>query len=160
LVACLLVSLSPCLLVPPSPCRAQTDPLPLRRVLVPPERVPQEMERVRQGVLVQLSQEEFEARLARAGRAVDAGRNPPRLVEARYRAALREGSLAGTGQWAVQHTAALPGVLPVQPFSLALRQIRMNNADAILGDLDGRGPGLLVEQPGRHTVNFDWTARG
>src|SRR5262249_19047154 len=29
-----------------------------------------------------------------------------------------------------------------------------------LGEFDGRGPGLLIERPGQHTVTLDWTARG
>src|SRR5262249_25504766 len=136
------------------------DPIPLRRVLLPPERLPQEMDRVRQGVLMQMSQEEFEARVARTARVVEAAKTPPRLVEARYRAALRESSLARTGQWTVQHAAGEPAVLPVQPFNLAVRQVRMHNADAILGDLDARGLGLLVDRPGNHAVRLDWTARG
>src|SRR5262249_22368822 len=89
------------------------DPLPLRRVLLPPYHLPQEMYRARQGVLMQMSQEEFEVRVARAARVVEAAKTPPRLVEARYRAALRESALVGTGQWTVQHAAGEPAVLPV-----------------------------------------------
>jgi hypothetical protein len=136
------------------------DPIPLRRVLLPLERLPQEMERVRQGVLIQLSQEEFEARVARAARLAEAARNPPQLVETRYQAALRDASLVGTGQWTVQHAASEAGVLPVQPFNLAVRQARVNNAGALFGEVDARGLGLLVDRPGQHALTLDWTARG
>jgi hypothetical protein len=136
------------------------DPVPLRRILVAPERLPQEMERVRQGTLLMLPRKEFEARVAEAARAGEALRNPPRLLEARYRASFTEAGLTGTGQWTVLNPTALPGILPVQPLNLALRQVRRDNADAILADLDGRGPGLLIEAAGCQTVTLDWTARG
>src|SRR5947207_9883822 len=108
-------SLSPCLLVSLSPCHAENDPLPLRRVLIPPERVPRELERARQGVLVQMPREEFEARVQRAMQAGEALKNPPRLAEARYRATLVDTALMGTGQWTILHTASVAGILPIAP---------------------------------------------
>src|SRR5438270_2532251 len=75
------------------------EPVPLRRILVAPERLPQEMERVRQGTLLLLPRDEFEARVAQAARAGEALRNPPRLLEARYRAVFSDAGLTGTGQW-------------------------------------------------------------
>jgi hypothetical protein len=73
------------------------EPVPLRRVLLTPDRLPQEMKRVQQGALVRLPRDEFEELVRRAARG--AAREAPQLVEARYRAALGEESLAGTGQW-------------------------------------------------------------
>lgn len=141
------------------------EPLPLRRVLIPAERVATELERVRQGVLVKLPRADFEARVQRAAQADENRRNPPRLIEARYRATLVDTALVGTGQWKVLHPAAAAGVLPVQPLNLALQKVRLQHAhadttDAVLGNLDGKTLGLLVEQPGEQNVFLDWTARG
>src|SRR5262249_55942343 len=55
---------------------------------------------------------------------------------------------------------AAAGILPLQPFNLALRQVRLNNADAVLGDLDGKSLGLLLEGSGTHTLSMSWSARG
>src|SRR5437870_20868 len=69
------------------------DPLPLRRVLIPAERVPLELERVRQGVLVQLPLSEFEAQVKKAAQAEKANKLVPNLVRATYRAELSGQSL-------------------------------------------------------------------
>ncbi|MCI0456536.1 MAG: hypothetical protein L0Z62_06100, partial [Gemmataceae bacterium] len=154
------VSLSPCLLVSLSPCLAeQPDPLPIQRLLIPPDRVPRELERARQGVLVQLTRAEFEARVQRALQAGEALKNPPRLAEARYRATLVDTALVGTGQWTILHAVPAPGILTITPLNLALRQARLENSPAILGSLDGKTLGLLVERPGKQTLALDWSAR-
>jgi hypothetical protein len=138
------------------------DPLPLRRVLLTSERLPAELKRVRDGVLVQLGRAEFEERLRQAARAV--GRVAPRLAEARYRAALRDvggnPALIGTGQWTVAYAGSGPGLLPLQPFNLALRQARFENRDALVADFDGRGPALLIDEAGEHALAIEWSARG
>src|SRR5207253_2077350 len=41
------------------------DPLTIRRVVLPPERIPQEIARVRQGILRQMPRDEFEELVAR-----------------------------------------------------------------------------------------------
>lgn len=138
---------------------AAPEPLPLRRVVVPPERLPAELERVRQGLLVQLPRAEFEERVARAARAVEAARTPPRLVEARYRATLTDAHLVGTGQWTVVNPGPA-SVLALPSLNLALRRAQLDQADAVLGDLDGKTLGLLLERPGRQLVTLDWSARG
>lgn len=139
---------------------ALPDPVPLRRLLISPERLSVELQRVRQGTLLQMPRDEFEARVAEAARAGEALKNPPRLVEARYRARLLDAGLVGTGQWTVINPNGVPGILPLQPFNLALRKVQANNRDAILGELDGRSLGLLVEGVGTHSVSVAWSARG
>jgi len=141
------------------------DPLPLRRILLPPDQVSAELERARQGIWVQLSREEFEARIQRAAQALDSVKNPPRLAEARYRATFEGSALVGTAQWKILRPGSSGGILPLQPLTLALRKVRMQKAqtdstDAILGELDGKNLGLLVEQPGESSVFLDWSARG
>ncbi len=143
---------------------ALPDPLSLRRVLLSPERLQQELKKAREGVLVQMPRADFEARVQRAARAN--GRTAPRLAEARYRATLVEGpapSLRGNGLWKVVHAGeaqGAPGLIPLQPFNLALRQARFENRDALVAEFDGRTPALLVEEPGEHAVAVEWSARG
>ncbi|MBV9122178.1 MAG: hypothetical protein JO112_02300, partial [Planctomycetes bacterium] len=143
------------------------DPLPLRRVLLPAERLPAELARVQQGVLVKLPRAEFEARVRQAARAGEALKSPPRLVESRYSAALAEDSfLVGNGQWKIINPSSGPNFLRVDPLNLAVQKARLQKAqssdttDALLGDLDGKRLGLLVEHAGEQTALLDWTARG
>src|SRR5712692_4281290 len=69
------------------------DPRTLRRVLLPPEKLQAELARVHQGMLVRLSREEFEAKVKSAIEADDTLKNPPRLIEAQYRATLADTAL-------------------------------------------------------------------
>jgi hypothetical protein len=135
-------------------------PLPLRRLLLTPEQLPRQLKRLRDGVLVRLPREEFEARVRRASRPPA----PPRLVEARYRAALTDSALVGSAQWKVLHHGPLPALLDLQaggrPFNLALKQPRWENRDALVAAFDGRGLSLLVDQAGEKTLAVEWSARG
>jgi hypothetical protein len=136
------------------------DPLPLQRLLISPERLPFELQRVRQGALIQMTRDEFEARVAEAARAREAVRNPPRLVEARYHARLIDTALIGTAEWTVLQPSAAAGILPLQPFDLAVRQAQFDNGEAILGDLEGKALALAVERCGKHRLSLAWSARG
>src|SRR6266508_3931801 len=140
---------------------ARPDPLPLRRLLLPPERVPAEMERAGQKRLIQMPREEFEALVQRAAQAAEDGARQPRLVETCYRRArLVDNALIGPGEWKVLHPGDGPGVLPLPSLNLALRQVRVGTRDAVLGDLDGKALGLLLEAGGEHSVALEWSARG
>src|SRR5262245_21731256 len=138
------------------------DPVPLRRVLIAPERVPAEMERAGHKRLVQMTRDEFEALVQRAARAGEAaGVKQPRLVEARYlRARLAQDALVGGGEWKVVHPGDGPAVLPLPGLNLALRRARLGDRDAVLGELDGKSLGLLLENGGEHAVALEWSARG
>jgi hypothetical protein len=117
------------------------------------------MERVQEGTLIQLPRAEFEERVRKAALAL-APKNGPRLIEARYRATLIEsGGLAGTGQWKIIHPGTRPALLPLQPFNLALQKPRFENREALVADFDGKGPALLVEEAGEHSVAIEWSAR-
>src|SRR5260370_22704368 len=65
LSSCQLVILSAAAAEPP----ALPDPVPLRRLLISPERLPFELQRARQGALVQMTRDEFEAHDAKAAQA-------------------------------------------------------------------------------------------
>jgi hypothetical protein len=139
------------------------DPLPISRVLLGGDRLPRELDRLKQGVLVQLPRSEFEERVRRA---VAKSRRPnaPMLVEAHYRAALNGQALQGSGQWKVLQRGQGPGLLPLQPggqpFTLALAQARFDKHDALIAEFDGKSLALLMEEPGEHTVALEWSARG
>lgn len=141
------------------------DPMQVRRVVLPPERVAAELERVRNGALIALPRDEFEHRLLRAREAARMGQDPPRLIDASYSATVVNDALEGTARWRVVNPAAASAILPLQPFNLALRKARVrkgeqDSAEALLGDLDGRGLAWRLERPGENLALLDWSARG
>jgi len=155
-----LVSAPLCLLLFLVPCHSEEEEgMPaFRRLFLPPERLPEELKRVQEGVLVRLPVAEFDALVKRAVQA-RTRKPPPQLLEARYHAMLKEDSLVGEGQWKLVHAGPGPGLLNLQPFNLALRQARFENGDALIAAFDGKTPALLVETPGERTVSLDWSAR-
>src|SRR5581483_9697391 len=135
---------------------ADDDLPPVRRVLLRPEQLAAELERVQRGTLRQVPRGEFEDLLTRAAAAGADRRDPPRLAVARYKAQVVEDALVGTAEWAVRHSGPRPAVMPVEPLQLAIRAVRWaDGRPALLGDLDGRpaAPGLelLVDRPGEQT---------
>jgi hypothetical protein len=142
------------------PPAEEADPIPIERVPLDAERLSSEMERVRRGVLVQLPRAEFEEKVRQAARATTLAKNPPQLVEARYRARLVENDLVGSAQWKVVHTGPTPALLPLEFLNLAVRQPRFENREALLGELDGKNLSLLVDESGTRSVALDWTAMG
>lgn len=141
------------------------NPFPLRRIIIPLERIPGELQR--SGVLVQMTRDEFEAKLRKATASYEEMQRPPRLVKAFYTAELVGHSLTnGSGQWTVHHGGAA-GVMPVPAFNLALSKIKLGSADAVFGNLDGKNLGLWVGRTSEVSktsevfpVYFDWSARG
>src|SRR5260370_1261908 len=73
---------------------------------------------------------------------------------------LRDTAVVGTGEGTVLTPAPAAGVLALAPYNLAVRGARLDKDEAILGELDGKNLGLLVEKPGKHLVTVDWSARG
>jgi hypothetical protein len=142
------------------PAIDSVDPVPIRRVFVPLERVSAELERAGAKKLVYLSQADFSARLRAARKAQIAALERPRLLEARFRANLVGSALVGSAEWRLSHVGSSPGVFPMRPLSLALRQATLDGEPAILGDIEPRSLGLLVEKPGAHRLNLDWSVRG
>jgi hypothetical protein len=139
----------------------KADPLPLRRILIPAARVPAELERMRQGVLVKMPREEFEALVQRAARAGQRAANPPRLTRAAYTARLEKNALVGSGDWTIHNPGDRPGVLALPDFNLPLSKANFDDASvAVLGDLDGKALGLLVGRAGKQALFFDWSLRG
>lgn len=141
-----------------------TDVPPVQRVMLPAARLAAELERAKRGVLVALPRSDFEDRLKKAALVGDSLKSPPRLVAARYVAKLVDTALEGRAEWKVVNPTALPGILSLQPFNLALRRAWCDNRDAVLGELDGKELGLLIERPADDKqrpaeVLLDWSAR-
>jgi hypothetical protein len=137
------------------------DPLPLRRIEIGPERVAAELELAQKGTLVLMPRAEFEAKVQQAALAVELTATPPRLIKAHYKALLSQNALVGEAQWSVVHTAAGPGMLPLSDLNLALSSpATVDGGPAVLGELDGKSPALLIEHPGQRTVFFEWNRRG
>jgi len=136
------------------------DPLPLQRVAIPLSRLPAEMERVRQGALIQMPRHEFEAMVQRAARAGHSAQGAARLIKAKYSAEFIDNALVhGSGQWTVHRPGSGPAVLPVSSLNLALNKPHWaGGEDAILGDLEGKNLGLFVSKAGE--FHFDWSLRG
>jgi hypothetical protein len=148
------------------------DPFPLRRILLPAAKLPAELRRQGEGALVRLPRPEFEKLVQEAAKAKKSSQ-PPRLVEARYRAALGEApALVGTAQWKVLNPGTGAALLRLQeegqPFNLAIKQPRYENRDALIAEFpepgakagsDNRSLALLVDRPGEHTVLLEWSAR-
>lgn len=161
--AALIVALSIPDIAAPAVAAGDDDPPPVRRILLRPEQLPAELERVRQGVLRQLPRAEFDDLVARAASATL--RDPPRLVETTYRAALSGEALVGSATWKVLHRGPSPGLLSAEPLNMAIRKASWDDGSpALLGDLDRRpqAPGLelVVGRPGPQTLAVDWSARG
>jgi hypothetical protein len=141
---------------PPAELR---DPLPLKRVWLTPDRLEAEMDRAKQGVLVKLPRDAFEELVRKAALAEASRKNPPRLIESHYHAELADNALVGSCQWKLVYNVAGPGLLPLTPLNLALRQPRFENSDALIADFDGQTPSLLVETAGDHSASAEWSAR-
>ncbi|MFL5241343.1 MAG: hypothetical protein ACJ8FY_04490 [Gemmataceae bacterium] len=137
-----------------------SDPIPLRRVKLTIDDLPREMAKVRQGILLEMAQNAFEEKVRLAARASLATKRGPQLVEAHYRARLEETGLVGTCQWRILHPGTTPAILPLESLNLAIREPRFENQPAVIGDLNGAGLGLLVEEGGSRSVSLNWTARG
>lgn len=139
----------------------EVEPFPIRRVLLPAERVAAAMERARLGVLKQMPLEEFEDLVRRAARNSAALKTEPRIVEAKYRARLEGSDLVGTAAWKVSNPGPAARMLRLDPFNVALqRPARFENRDAFAGDFDGKRPALLLDHPGLRSVSLEWSTHG
>ncbi|MFN4259827.1 MAG: hypothetical protein ACK4RK_11050 [Gemmataceae bacterium] len=142
--------------------KTTTSPVPIQWVPLAPDQVAKRLAELHQGTLRQIPRAYFEDLVAQAAQAIAQRPIPPCLVESHYRAVLEDQALVGkSGVWKIVHTDPKPGLLGLQSMNLAIRQARWaDSRDAVLGNLDGSGPALLVETPGEHTLNLEWSARG
>jgi hypothetical protein len=138
---------------------AAADPFPIRRTFLTGDRLTAALADAARGALARLPREEFEAKVRAA--AAHAAAPPPRLAEARYRAALTDGGLTGTAEW---HVAG-SGLLPLDPLRPAVSDPRWADgspAAVVRVEPPGRPAGayLLLDRPGDGAVSLNWSARG
>jgi hypothetical protein len=141
-------------------------PLPLRRIAISPDRVPEVMKSAG-GALVRIPRAELEKLLRDAARADEARRSPPRLIEARYRASLADGALSGSLEWKIRHESEGAALLRLADtpagFGLALRRPMLESGEALIADFPlpggGTAPAVWIEGKGGHTVTAEWSAR-
>jgi hypothetical protein len=154
------------------PVWGQSEAPVVRPVWVRAEQAPALLEQARQGVWVQVPRQEWDRLLARVqGPPLPAP--APRLLKARYWAELvgalgneagkREAlvpALVGRGDWTIVPPGPGPAWLSLAGLHLAVQQVKVEGAPALLGVWPGRGLGLWLEKSGPQTVTFDWSLRG
>src|SRR5437868_7090984 len=136
----------------------------IRRVLLSPDQVPAELEKVQRGALRSVPLAEFEDLLRRATQA-DSPREMPSLLAAKYHCRWENGDLVGTANLTIRHSAREPGFLKLDPFSVAIRSARWSDdRPALIGDFASRANGskcsLIIDHPGDQQMNLTWSARG
>ncbi|GIW78717.1 MAG: hypothetical protein KatS3mg105_0524 [Gemmatales bacterium] len=143
---------------------SQQDPLPIRRIVISRE---QAADILSEGSWLQLPYKDFQRRLDNARQAKTLLENPPRLLEARYRAKLVGNDLVGTVElggppleWRFSNPHDKAAIVTVEPFNLAVEGINMSPSDAIVGDLAGKKLAVLIRNKGSQTVEMEWSARG
>ena len=115
------------------------DPFPIARIRVTGDQLVEALKLRDLGTLVRLPRQEFEARVRKAGLAEE--RDPPRLVEAKYRAAYAGGDLGGDAQWTIHNPRVGAAYLPLDPLKLAVAASTWaDGSEAILGSF---GPGFV-----------------
>ncbi len=116
-----------------------------------------------------ISKKKFTQQIAEIQARQSAKATPPKLIEMQYNAELQKDeqgryNLTGNGEWRILKINPQAGLLDLEPFQLAVNQMRWSdNQTAILGALDRRFPNrfqLLVEKNRQSTLVFDWSIRG
>jgi hypothetical protein len=130
------------------------DPFPIRRVLVPGDRLPATLKALPPGAVEKLSRAEFEAKVRAATRTAPA--TAPQLAEAQYTATHGPDGLRGELTWAF---LAPPGS-PAGPadFPLGTLGLALDAPPTGAVALTAAGPVLRLVGPG--PVKLAWSARG
>ncbi|HEY3789126.1 MAG TPA: hypothetical protein VGL71_09735, partial [Urbifossiella sp.] len=137
------------------------DPFPIARVRIAEDRVAEVMKRHDADTMLRLPRVEFEARVRKAALAT-ARREPPRLVEATYSAALSGNNLAGNAEWTILNPQPRPVFFPLDPLKIAVHSPTWADGTAALLGSFGPGfpmPGLWVPA-GRQILKLQWSAAG
>jgi hypothetical protein len=144
------------------PATPGDEPLPLLRIAVSPEQLTKELARFKQGDWIRLPRDDFEARVRRGAQAVAARKTVARVVRAHYLAELADQDLTlGHGEWVVDNPGDGAAPLPLTSLSLALSHCAWEDGRAaVVGDLDGKGLAVHVDEPGLASLFFDWSCRG
>jgi hypothetical protein len=145
---------------------ALPDPLPLRRVFVPPDRLEGLLAIDGREQFLKMPREEFESQVQKAAREQLTERFPPQIVEAKYRARLHNGRLVGTGQWNLKNPTGRAAAITLEPLGPAIRDAKWATGKPALifrGTLNGRtAPStyLWADDSAGGSVDFAWSLRG
>jgi len=140
------------------------DPFPIARVRVSDAQLADALKTFDPGSLVRMPRDDFEARVRSASVAATAARTAPRIVEAKYAAALAGSNLSGEAEWVVVNPRPRPAFLPLDPLRIAIRDGRWGDGrEAVVGAFGAgfpAGPGVWVPEAGRHVMKAKWSAAG
>lgn len=139
------------------------DPLPIRRIFVPNERLEATIAQAGPGGLVRMPRSRFEEQVRAASVAQAAMNDPPQLAEAVYRATWSPKGLNGTGEWKLTYPSKQGGLVGLEGLRMAVWQPTWSNRrPAILfrGAGDKSPPKLLADSPKEAALTFQWSCRG
>lgn len=138
------------------------EPVPIQRVLIDPERLPQELERARQGRFVTLSREDFEERVRLSSPSATGNRNANRITESRYQAVLDHQALIGSASWKFSSGNVFPSLLPVGSLNLALRNPPGKGRPPVpIGEFDSKTTAVLLQKKDQgQPIDFFWSRAG
>jgi hypothetical protein len=136
------------------------DPFPIRRVRGADTHLPGLLKELEPGPVVRLARADFESRVRAAGRAVAAGKNPARVIDATYSADFDAGELTGTAEIGILNAHGVTGFVPLDPLRLAVRSAKWSDGDAILAVPQGGATAVWVDRPGRRVLQLGWSLTG
>ena len=141
------------------------DPFPIQRIFLPAARPEQLKPEIAQGTYRSLSKFEFEAKVQAAARERIAAQNPPRLLEATYRASVESGRVFGTADWTLGHPSNTGGAMAIDPLPGAIHSPKWTDGSTPIlyrSPAGGKPPAptyLWVEGPMQRRFEFQWSTR-
>jgi len=141
------------------------DPFSIQRIFLPADRFELTKPEVAKGVLRSLSKAEFEVKVQEAARGLAAVRNPPRLLEATYRASVESGRIFGAADWTLGHPSNTGGAMVIDPLPGAIQSSKWADGSTPIlyrSPADGKPMApthLWVEGPSQNRFEFQWSTR-
>ena len=142
-----------------------SDPFPIQRIFVRAEQLERLKPEIANGAYSLLSKVDFEAKVRAAAGERIAAKNPPRLLEASYRASVESGRVFGTADWSVGHPSNTGGAMAIDPLPGAIHSPKWaDGATPILyrSPVDGKPQAatyLWIEGPTQNRFEFQWSTR-
>ena len=141
------------------------DPFSIQRTVLPAERFERLKPEIAKGTYRSLSKIEFEAKVQAAARERIAAQNPPRLLEATYRASVESGRVSGTADWTLGHPSNAGGAMAIDPLPGAIQSPKWTDGSTPIlyrSSVGGKPPAptyLWVEGPTQSRFEFQWSTR-
>jgi hypothetical protein len=133
------------------------DPFPIRRIFLAESQVEAAVKEHGLGSVVRMPRAEFEARVRRKAEE----RDMPRLVEAKWTAALDGGDLVGDADWTFANPRSTPAFVSLEPLRIAiLAATWADGSAAILGAIGEADTPMLRVPAGRSVLKVKWSAAG